>query len=61
MASYKVIKSFVDLQDDRFRYKEGDTYPRKGKRATKKRIAELASSENRRGEPMIEEIEEEDE
>lgn len=59
--AYKVIKSFVDLQDGKYRYNVGDVYPRKGKRATKKRIAELASSENRRGEPMIEEIEEEDE
>ena len=61
MASYKVIKSFVDLQDGKYRYNVGDVYPRKGKRAAKKRIAELASSENRRGEPMIEEIEDEDE
>ncbi len=59
--AYVVIKAFVDLQDGRYRYEKGDKYPRKGKRATKKRISELASSENRRGEPMIKEVEDEEE
>lgn len=56
---YKVIRTFVDLQDNKYRYNAGDTYPRKGKRPTKKRIAELMSSENRRREPLIAEVVEE--
>lgn len=56
---YKVIRTFVDLQDNKYRYNAGDTYPRKGKRPTKKRIAELMGSENRRREPLIAEVVEE--
>lgn len=56
---YKVIKRFVDLQDNRHDYREGDTFPREGKKVSKKRIAELASDKNRRGIPLIEETEEE--
>ena len=55
---YKVIKRFTDLQDDNHRYNVGDEFPREGGKATKKRIAELSGSDNRRGEPLIEEIKE---
>ena len=51
---YKVIKPFYDLQDG-IDYKTGDTFPRKGK-ATQKRLAELSSKENKRGEPLIEKV-----
>lgn len=62
MASkYRVICKFKDLQDNGFFYNVGDIFPRKGKRATKKRIAELASDENKRGIPLIEEVETEEE
>lgn len=61
MASkYRVICKFKDLQDNGFFYNVGDVYPRKSKRASKKRIAELSSSDNRRGMPLIEEIAEEE-
>jgi len=55
---YKVIKFFTDLQDDNYPYNVGDTYPRKGKKATKKRINELAGSNNKQKTPLIEEVEE---
>lgn len=56
---YKVIKLFNDLQDNRYEYCVGDTYPRKGVNPSKERIAELLGSENLQGQSLIEEIEEE--
>ena len=53
---YKVIEGFVDLQDNNFPYGVGDNFPRKGKRVSKKRFAELASDKNKRGIPLIEEV-----
>lgn len=50
----KVLKDFSDLQDNNFIYKAGDKYPRPGYTPSEKRIAELASSENKIGEPVIE-------
>ena len=55
---YKVIKHFTDLQDKNFAYNEGDEYPRKGLSVLQSRINELASKKNRRGEPLIVEVEE---
>ena len=57
--AYKAIVRFKDLKDDKYVYDVGDTFPRKGKRVSKARIAELLGSENRRGIPVIEEVEEE--
>lgn len=57
--AYIVIKRFVDLQDNRHDYREGDAFPRDGKKVSKKRITELASDKNRRGIPLIAEAEEE--
>ena len=57
---YKAIERFKDLKDDGFVYEAGDRYPRKGKRVSKARIAELAGSDNKRGRPVIAEIEEEE-
>lgn len=57
--AYKAIERFKDLKDDKYVYEVGDKYPRKGKRVSKARIAELLGSENRRGRPVIEEVEEE--
>lgn len=53
--AYKVVKVFRDLQDGDFVYRIGDVYPREGKKATKKRIAELAGVENVLGYAVIEE------
>lgn len=57
---YKAIEHFKDLKDDGFVYEVGDRYPRKGKRVSKARIAELSGSDNKRGRPVIAEIEEEE-
>ena len=53
---YRVIKHFVDLQDNNYKYDIGDIYPRKGLNVLQSRINELASSKNRQGVPLIEEI-----
>lgn len=58
--AYKVIKDFTDLQDNNFAYNEGDEYPRKGVSVLASRINELASNKNRRGEPLIVEVQEEE-
>ena len=50
--SFVVIKSFTDLQDDNHIYQVGDVYPRKG-RVAKKRVEELSTNGNRRGEIFI--------
>lgn len=55
---YKVIKHFVDLQDNNYSYDVGDEYPRKDLSVLPSRIKELAGSKNKQGCPLIEEIEE---
>ena len=44
------------MQDNNFAYDVGDKYPRKGMSVLPSRINELASSKNRQGVPLIEEI-----
>lgn len=56
---YRVIKMFTDLQDKKYAYQVGDTYPREGLSPTDERIAELSGSQNRQGKPLIEAIPEE--
>ncbi|MBR5823647.1 MAG: hypothetical protein IKY67_05860 [Paludibacteraceae bacterium] len=46
------------MQDKNFAYNVGDEYPRKGLNVLQSRINELASKKNRRGEPLIVEVEE---
>lgn len=53
---YKVIKHFVDLQDNNFAYNVGDEFPRKNFSVLPSRIRELATDKNRQGVPLIEEI-----
>lgn len=55
---YKVLTMWEDLQDDNHKYEVGDVYPRKGLKPTKKRISELASTNNRRGIALIEKVDE---
>lgn len=55
---YKVIKYFTDLQDNDYPYNAGDKFPRKGLKVTDERLAELAGSDNKRGEPLIVKVEE---
>lgn len=58
--TYRVIEGFYDLQDPEGKsfhlYNKGDIYPREGLEPTKERIAELSGKDNRRSQPLIEEI-----
>lgn len=51
--SYEVLTYFEDLHDDRYPYSTGDTYPRDGLEVSSERIAELASANNKLGQPLI--------
>lgn len=55
---YKVIKFFTDLQDNDHPYDVGDIFPRKGLTVSEERLAELASSNNKQGKPLIKLVEE---
>ena len=57
--SYKVIHFFTDLQDFNHAYRVGDIFPRTGVKVSDSRIAELASSKNKQGKPLIQKVEEE--
>lgn len=59
--AYRAVVSFRDMQDGNYRYVPGDVFPRSGKKVTKKRIAELLSSENKMKKPVIEEVKDDDE
>ncbi len=59
--TYEVIKSFADLQDKEHVYLVGDVFPRKGVNVSDERIAELSSSNNRIGIPLIKKVVTEDE
>lgn len=53
---YKVIKSFIDLKDERYLYKVGDVYPREGYTPTDERIEELSSDKNKQGVELIKKV-----
>ena len=52
---YTVIRDFTDLQDNNFKYRVGDEFPRPGMKVSDERIDELSTTKNRKGLPMIEE------
>lgn len=54
--AYKVIEYFEDLQDNGRPYNVGDVFPADGNTVSAERIAELASTQNRRRVPLIEEV-----
>lgn len=54
---YKVVKFFTDLHDNDHPYSVGDTFPRSGIRVTEGRLAELAGSNNKQGQPLIQLVE----
>ena len=54
--AYKVIEYFEDLQDNGRPYNVGDVFPVDGNTVTDERLSELASTQNRRRIPLIEEI-----
>ena len=51
--SFIVLTRFADLQDGNRIYEAGDTYPRPGFDVSPERLAELAGSDNRIGQPLI--------
>lgn len=53
---YRVIKHFVDLQDNNYKYDVGDTYPRNGLNVLQSRINELATNKNLQKTPLIKEF-----
>jgi hypothetical protein len=55
---YKCVVFFSDLHDKSFEYRPGDIFPRSGLKVSKERIEELLSTNNRRGKPLIEKVEE---
>jgi hypothetical protein len=55
---YKAIVYFEDIQDSRYKYHVGDTFPREGVTVSDKRLDELSTNKNRRGKPLIELVEE---
>lgn len=54
---YRVIKAFVDLQDNNHDYNVGNIYPHDKKKVSASRIKELSTDKNRRGVPLIEKVE----
>lgn len=56
--AYKVIRYFTDLHDNNYPYAVGDTYPRQGLTVSQGRLAELAGSNNKQGQPLIALVEE---
>lgn len=51
--NYIVLTRFADLLDSNRIYEAGDVYPRPGFDVSPERLAELAGSDNRMGEPLI--------
>ena len=54
---YTVIEAFCDMQDGDREYAPGDAYPKYEGIADSARLAELASSNNKLGRPLIKAIE----
>ena len=57
---YKVIKAFADLMDGNRPYNVGDEFPHIGcgYAVTEDRLAELATTNNKQGVPLIQAVEE---
>ena len=53
---YKVIKYFIDSQDNNHEYNSGDMLPHDNVKVSTSRVKELAIDRNRRGEPLIEKV-----
>ena len=54
--AYKVIEYFEDLHDNDRPYNAGDVFPVYGNTVSAERLSELASTQNRRRIPLIEEV-----
>ncbi|QDP99427.1 termination factor Rho [Lysinibacillus fusiformis] len=57
---YKVVQRFKEVKHDGHIYEMGDYYPVEGKRATKARITELSTTENKYKQIFIAETSDED-
>lgn len=55
---YTALIDFIDKQDNNFYYHAGDSFPRNGNEISEERAAELTSSANKLGKPVIVEIKE---
>lgn len=55
---YRVIRYFTDLTDKNRAYNAGDIYPRQGLTVSVDRLLELSTDKNKRGVPLIVEVEE---
>ena len=55
---YRVIVSFSDAQDNKFKYNVGDTFPRQGLEVDSTRLSELSGTSNKRGVPLIKAVKE---
>lgn len=55
---YTVLEHFTDLQDSRFEYNPGDTFPREGLTVSNERLKELSTDANKRRRPVIELVKE---
>lgn len=53
MAKYKVISSFLDLEDGKHIYHEGDDYPYDGQTPSKRRVQQLSTNGNKLGRSLI--------
>ena len=51
---YKVLRTFADLQDNKYLYHAGDVYPRDGLAVRAERFHELSSRNNSAGVVLIE-------
>lgn len=57
---YRVIKFFTDLQDNKYAYNVGDTFPHEGANVSNARFKELSSSNNKQHTPLIAIVDEDD-
>lgn len=53
-------RPWVDLQDNNYKYKQGDIYPREGLEVSEERIKELSTIKNKLGEVLIQKVENEE-
>lgn len=60
MKKYKVVQRFKEVKHDGHIYEVGEQYPVEGKRATRARITELSTTENKYKQIFITETSDED-
>lgn len=56
---FRVVKFFVDLQDNKHPYHPGEQFPRDGVKVSNERLLELSTDKNKRHVALIEKVEEE--